>query len=56
VLPDIKMLNEMNKTIIRAGQRVVDPPLMVSDDGALAPYVGPAPYAVPAWPPPCAMA
>jgi len=32
-LPDIKMLNVMMKTIIRAAQKTVDPPLMVPDDG-----------------------
>jgi len=38
VLPDIKMLNEMNKTIIRAAQRVVDPPLLLTNDGALSAF------------------
>jgi hypothetical protein len=36
-LPDAKMLNEMMKTTIRAAQRVVDPPLLVPDDGMLGP-------------------
>lgn len=35
VLPDIKMLNEMSKTVIRAAHMVVAPPIMLSDDGAL---------------------
>lgn len=35
VLPDILMVNEMSKTTIRAGQRVVDPPLLLQEDGAL---------------------
>jgi hypothetical protein len=35
VLPTIKTLNEMKKTIIRAGQKVVDPPVMLTDDGSL---------------------
>lgn len=35
VLPDIKMLNEMSKTIMRAAHMVVSPPVMLSDDGAL---------------------
>lgn len=35
VLPAIKMLNEQKKTVLRAGQRVVDPPIMLSDDGSL---------------------
>jgi len=34
-LPDIKMINAMMQTVIRAGQKVVDPPLMVPDDGIL---------------------
>jgi hypothetical protein len=36
-LPDIKMLQEMAKTILKAAQKVVDPPLLVPDDGALNP-------------------
>lgn len=35
VLPAIKTLNEQKKTILRAGQRIVDPPIMLSDDGSL---------------------
>lgn len=35
VLPDIKMLNEMSKTMIEAAQKVVDPPLLLNDDGIL---------------------
>jgi len=47
-LPDVQMLNQMMKTIIRAAQKVVDPPMNVPDDsflgglslvpGALNPY------------------
>lgn len=36
-LPDVKMLQEMAKTVIKAAQKVVDPPLLVPDDGALNP-------------------
>ncbi len=36
-LPDIKMLNEIMRTTLRAAQKVTDPPLMVPDDGFLAP-------------------
>lgn len=36
VLPDIKMLNEMQKTIIRAAHMAVDPPLLLQEDGALS--------------------
>lgn len=35
VLPDIKMVNEMSKTVIRAAHKLVDPPLLLQDDGAL---------------------
>lgn len=33
-LPDIRMLNQVMKTTIRAAQNVIAPPLMVPDDGA----------------------
>jgi len=36
-LPDIKMINEMMKTTISAAQKVMDPPLMVPDDGFILP-------------------
>lgn len=35
VLPDIKMTNEMQKTLLRAAHRAVAPPLLVHDDGVL---------------------
>ena len=38
VLPDIKMLNQMSKTTIRAAHRSVDPPLLLADDGVLAAF------------------
>jgi hypothetical protein len=34
-LPDIKMLNEMSKTDIRAVHKLVDPPILLHDDGVL---------------------
>jgi len=34
-LPDIKMLNEMSKTDIRAVHKLIDPPLLLHDDGIL---------------------
>ena len=37
ILPDIKMINEMSKTVIRAGQKAVDPPLIIADDGVILP-------------------
>ena len=36
-LPDIKMINQMMKTVIQAAQKTVDPPLMVPDDGFVLP-------------------
>lgn len=36
-LPDIRMLNVMERTIIRAAQKLVDPPLAAMSDDALAP-------------------
>ena len=38
VLPDIKMLNEMEKTIIRAAHKMVDPPLLAFGDGVLSAF------------------
>ena len=38
VFRDILMLNEMSKTILRAGQRQVDPAWLIAEDGALAPF------------------
>ncbi len=37
VLPEIKMINEMSRTVIRAGQKVVDPPLLIADEGVVFP-------------------
>lgn len=34
-LPDIKMLNEMAKTDIRAVHKLIDPPILLHDDGIL---------------------
>lgn len=36
-LPDVKMINEMMKTTIRAAQKTVDPPLQAPDDGFIGP-------------------
>lgn len=36
-LADIKMLNEMCRTTIKAAQKVVDPPLLIADDGVMLP-------------------
>lgn len=34
-LADIKMLNEIEKTVLRQAHRITDPPLLLQDDGAL---------------------
>ena len=36
-LPDIKMLNKMAETTIKAAQKMVDPPLLVPDDSFILP-------------------
>jgi len=36
-LPDMKMLNELLKLTVKAGQKLVDPPLQIPDDGFLLP-------------------
>lgn len=36
-LPDVRMINKMMQTTIRAAQKVVDPPLLVEDDGVVGP-------------------
>lgn len=36
-LPDIKMINTMSKVVIVAAQKLVDPPLIVPDDGFILP-------------------
>lgn len=38
VLPDIKMANEMKRTILRAAHRQTDPPLLLHDDGRLGKF------------------
>jgi hypothetical protein len=38
VLPDIKMVNEMEKTTIRAAHKVVSPPLLLYGDGILSAF------------------
>jgi len=37
-LPDIKMLNAMSKTILKAAQKKIDPPVILPDDGFLLPF------------------
>lgn len=37
-LSDVKVLNAMKKTVIKAGQKVVDPPLLLSEDGILGAF------------------
>lgn len=36
-LPDIKVLNAMEKVLLKAGQKAVDPPMVVPDDGFMLP-------------------
>lgn len=36
-LPDIKTLQEMDKTTLKAGQKAADPPLTIPDDGVVGP-------------------
>jgi len=36
-LPDVRMINKMMQTTIRAAQLVVNPPLLVEDDGVVGP-------------------
>lgn len=38
VLPDIKMVNEMEKTMLRAAHKIVDPPLLLYGDGILSAF------------------
>jgi len=38
VLPDIKMVNEMEKTIIRVAHKIADPPLLIFGDGILSAF------------------
>lgn len=35
VLPELKMINEMAKSVIRAAHKAIDPPMLVHDDGIL---------------------
>ena len=37
-LPDIKTLNAMSKTILKAGQKQVDPPIVLPHDGYIMPF------------------
>ncbi len=37
-LSNIKVLNEQKKTVIKAGHRVVDPPLLAAEDGVLGAF------------------
>jgi hypothetical protein len=36
-LYDIRMINEMSKTVLKSAQKIVDPPLMLPDEGFLMP-------------------
>lgn len=36
-LPDVKMINQMMKTTLRAAQKMIDPPLQAPDEGMMGP-------------------
>jgi hypothetical protein len=36
-LPDIRMINAMSRTVLRAAQKIVDPPIITDDDGVMLP-------------------
>ena len=38
VLPEIKMVNAMSRTMIVAAEKQADPPLLIPDDGFMAPF------------------
>lgn len=38
-LPELKILNEMNKTMLKGAQKMVDPPIQMPDDGFIMPIV-----------------
>ena len=38
VFPHIRTLNEMRKTVLRAGQKAVDPPILLQEEGVLTPF------------------
>jgi len=38
MLPEIKLLNKIVKTTLKAAEKVVDPPLQVPDDGFISPF------------------
>lgn len=38
-LPDVKMINKMEETVIKGAQKTVDPPLQLPDDGFIWPIV-----------------
>jgi hypothetical protein len=37
MMPEIKLLNKMKKTVLLAAERVVDPPMLIPDDGVIGP-------------------
>jgi Bacteriophage head to tail connecting protein len=37
-LPHIRTLNEMRKTALRAGEKAVDPPILLAEDGVITPF------------------
>lgn len=37
-LPEVKLINKMKKTILFAAEKMVDPPILVPDDGVIGPF------------------
>jgi hypothetical protein len=38
MLPEVKLLNKMKKTCLVGGEKAVDPPVLLPDDGVVAPF------------------
>jgi hypothetical protein len=38
-LPELKVLNKMNETMLIGAQKVVDPPVQMEDDGVILPFI-----------------
>lgn len=38
-LPEMKVLNKMNETMLNGAQKIVDPPMQLPDDGFILPFV-----------------
>lgn len=38
VMPDIKTINSMTRVILVAGEKIIDPPILIPDDGFVSPF------------------